>query len=410
MAETKKKQESNSSKFKKSNLLIGSKYQSSLLENKLLAAALANIQQTYVDTDGSIVSEMTPTEIKRLLGTDNDTNIYKKLDSVASQMTGRTVGMKNPENNSFSYVAIIIDSTYKDGVFRIRFNSLLKELLVTIQKNYTLLSLPVMMSFKSVYSFRLYELVRSESFFGNHAVQFSIPTGTYTVYIGLSELRLELGLVNANEDKVKKLLNGKKFPDYDKAVEIAMEKHFEKWSDFKKKVLDVAVPEINAKTDIRLEYVPRRSGLGGKTVGVEFKIQYKVEDENTLNNALSAEVEDKNTYDGEIISGVEDKNTYDAVLVAQVIDLIDEKLSSADIGNLLKAAGNDIDKIRKAYGLAKKQGNIKNLTGWLLSAIQNGYEEPVSMKKKKAGVGANFKERSYSDKYFEDIETRLLQQ
>ena len=57
---------SDEKEYVKSNLLIGSKYRSSLLENKILAIALANIDRVQMQKDGSLISALPPIEVYSL--------------------------------------------------------------------------------------------------------------------------------------------------------------------------------------------------------------------------------------------------------------------------------------------------------------------------------------------------------
>ena len=52
-------------------------------------------------------------------------------------------------------------------------------------------------------------------------------------------------------------------------------KSFDKWCDFKRRVLDVAVNEINEKSDISVKYDLMRSGRGGKIYGIDFEVTKK---------------------------------------------------------------------------------------------------------------------------------------
>jgi hypothetical protein len=151
--------------------------------------------------------------------------------------------------------------------------------------------------------------------------------GGFEFYIGLSELKLELGVVDASEKKVQEILNGKAQPDYDKAVEVATEKSYDTWRDFKKNVMDVATKEISEKTEMDISYETVRAGKGGKTVGVTFTIGYKnVEDRmEVLDEVVEKKITDDEKYD----------------LIDQVKALIKENLSTKDIISILKAANYD---------------------------------------------------------------------
>ena len=136
-------------------------------------------------------------------------------------------------------------------------------------------------------------------------------------------------------------------------------KSFDKWCDFKRRVLDVAVNEINEKSDISVKYDLMRSGRGGKIYGIDFEVTKK-----DMNVEPTVEEEVPTPDDVELDD-----------LIDKVMDIIDEKIKISQAKALLKVANYDINKIEYAYELACKQENIRNLIGWMTSAIQNGYED-----------------------------------
>ncbi len=375
--------------YKKANIIIGAKYKSTIYENKLLAAALYSLQNsTTYDQNGDIVAVMSAAQLKGIFGKGN--SIYSHLKPVAASLIGRSIGIEDDQKKEFHYMTIVTDAEYKGGVCTITFNKKLKDRLLQIQNKFTLLSLPVMMDMSSVYSFRLYELLKSETFIGNRNCQQTMDGG-FEFYIGLPELKLELGVVDASEKKVQEILNGKAKPDYDKAVEVATEKSYDTWRDFKKNVMDVATKEISEKTEMNLSYETARAGKGGKTVGITFTISYK-------------NVEDRmDIFDEVVEKKITDDEKYD--LIDQVKALIEEDLSTKDIISILEAANYDYQKVERQYENAQKAKNIGNLVGWMIDAIKNEYRQPVGKRGRIKNGFNNFPQNDYD---FEDLEAKLL--
>lgn len=350
--------------YKKSNLIIGAKYKSTIYENKLLAAALHNIQNTKFKENDDIVATMTAAQLKAIFGKGN--SIYSHLRPVAKSLIGRMIGIENDEKKAFHYMTIVTDADYEDGVCTITFNKKLRESLVQIQNKFTILSLPVMMEMKSVHSFRLFELLKSETFIGNRNCQQTMDGG-FEFSISLSELKLEIGVVDASEAKVRAILDGKEKPDYDKAIEVAKEKKYNNWKDFKKAVLDVAVNEISEKTDMNISYEPIRAGKGGKTVGVTFYITYK-----------DAKIEQT-----EVIEDIVQLLTEDEKLeiLFEIKTLLGKNFSMADAKIITEKSGYSVKKVSEAIDvMALCSSEIKNPVAWLIKAMEENYQMPKAKK------------------------------
>ncbi|MGN1023684.1 MAG: replication initiation protein, partial [Lachnospiraceae bacterium] len=145
--------------YNKSNFLIGSKYKSSLLENKIMAISLANSDrfETGASENESVYSRMNVAELRKALGA-NSGSFYQQLNQVAKEMTGKSIGMSSEDSRTFRYVAVVISAECKDGVFTIEYNHALRNMLLQLKRNYSRLNLSIMLKFTSNYSFRLYEL------------------------------------------------------------------------------------------------------------------------------------------------------------------------------------------------------------------------------------------------------------
>ena len=380
-------------KYSKSNYLISAKYSSSLLENKITAISLAKIQKKeYVeDKNGRIVCSMTANELRKLLNA-NAGSFYSQLEPVAINMTSRTLGFSDPNKNGgvFDYISVVDRARYENGIFSIFYNSDVKEYLSDFKANITVLELPTMLKFKNVYSFRLYELLSSKSYY-RKGIPKELKTQVFNIEFNLSELKLDMGVVNAELDAVRKELNNKQAPNFDRAVEKSPEKKFNTWYEFKRSVLDVAIKEINEKTDMKVTFSPLKGGRGAKVYGVEFIVDL------TGKNVDPVE---------EVFLSKEKMSEDDKIdFIIDVKSLL-KGFTTKDVRTICKEAKYDFEKIEKAYNLYKKQNNIENATGWMLSCLKFGYEDhSKNDDKNKKNSFNNFHQRTYD---YAELEKQLL--
>lgn len=377
--------------YVKSNILVGAKFKSPLLENKLMAVALSHIPDAKVDKEGSLIVEMRSTELKKRLKLTGG-SFYKRLDSTAKAMTGRTIGISDPENNYFRYVAVITQAEYSNGLLTVEFNKHMRQYLTDIKSNFTRLSLETMLMFESVYSFRLYEVLKSRAYTLKGAPKVDV----HHLEFNLSELKLELGIVNANLDKVKKILDDSPAPDFDKAVAASPEKLLKDWTDFRRYCLDVAVNEINSikETEMNVSYDPVRSGRGGKVVGIIFHVE--VRDRNKAEENVLTE--------NEIIEKTELSEDEKADFYDLIIDLIEEKIKVKDAKAIADAANYNMNVIMDKYGLSKKN-DIDNIVGWMIDAIKNDYKASPSKKSSNKTKASSKSGRKYN---YKELEEELL--
>jgi plasmid replication initiation protein len=399
--------------YQKSNFLIGAKYKSSIQENKIIAIALSKIRQKDYEIDqGSIICKFKAKDLKIALGAEDNHSIYKKLDRISKNLTNRSVGWTDPKSNKFDYIAVVTRASYENGTFRIKFNQDLQEYIDGIRGNYTTLSLVTMLQFKNVYSFRLYEILRSKAYYRKgeeRADEF------FEITFQLSELRLLMGIVNANLDSVRNiLLENPAYPDYDRAVEASPEKMYADWGDFKRHVIDVAVKEINKITDMAVEYKPKKGGKGGRVYGLIFYVQLHkdkhlnagfIQGEQTelpLDVVEAKEVPKKHkkqTTAGKIELTAEQMN-----VVLSIARTLPADLDLDGIKAIAEAGHFDPDYIHEKYELSKTQ-DVDNLVAWMVAALRNDYQSS-SVKAKKT----RSKKRMDSDMEYDidAIEARML--
>lgn len=389
--------ESQNDSFSKSNTLINSKYKASLFEQKILNIILAKLQHEsfghFFEDKESLVCEIRANELKHILN-GNGGSFYSQLKPVAASMASKTIGFINDETKAFKYVALISYAEYVDGIFRVKFNDELKQYL-SPSTQFTVLELKTILKYRSIYSLRLHELLlsrcykRKRSGVGIHT-QKEYDGKHFEIEMDLSELKLCLGVVNAESSVVQKALAGAKAPNYDRAVEKASEKSFTTWYEFRRKVLDVSIKEINDMDNgIHIEYEPMKAGKGAKVYAVRFFVDLgESQDTESIKNK-NQEITEEKEFEVQF----------------QVKSLIKEPISLKDIKAICDAADYDFNKIYQAYDVASASStNITNLVGFIIKAIKEGYKTPV--KKSKRNKFNNFDQREYD---FDDFERRILE-
>lgn len=331
-------------------------------------------------------------------------SFYDQLLKVSINMTSRQFIIQ--DENGFDIFHLTPRAKYEKnkGIFKIYWEKELEQYINMIPaKNFTLLSLQMFMRLQSVYTYRLYEYLKSKMYIPKYADHNLVAVkGFYKSIINLSELKLILGAVDASETDVQKFLITKSSassPDYERAVEAAKSKNFAKWQKFKTQALEIAINEINEKTDIYVEYETIKGGRGGKVNDIIFYIKKKVAPEPTKIEQLSEQKKDE--------------------ILDQMLNLIEEKVSIRDCKAIAAAAEYDFSVIEKHYRMAKKSGTkIENLVGYMIAAIKNKYEPPVQAKEnqsssKKKNNFKNFNQRGTNmdpeqkKRYF-DLQSQII--
>lgn len=341
---------------KKSNALVSAKYQSSLIENQIMAIALTRIESKAKSGNEALHSTLYPGELKRIIG--DPQNIYRTLKKVSNVMTGHTIFIEDG-NGNFRAHAIVTDAIYENGVFTINFNENLRPHVLGLEKSYTSYELSVLTGFKKNASFRLYELLKSHIYKGRKN-----PEGRVDVVYNLSELRFMIGLANGDDQRVRNAAAAMApHVDWD-ILYTKLEKKdrkYEVWADFQRCVLQPAQQELKEKSNIRFEYEGRRT-RGRKISEILFSI-YPNEpvDAEAINeksrliekNSLYRQLEMPRDQFPEFYEKYEHHND----------------LEKEDLDLLLFKAGNDVEKVEAAITEADRQGYIGNYMGWIISYL-----------------------------------------
>lgn len=388
----------------KSNVLITGKFRSTLQANRINYMNNLKLQMgNYIEDPETkeLVVKLYPTEITRMLKLKKGGSIYQTLDSVALQLIGTFIGVTDPENERFKYINLVTESRYENGILETRYNPHMKGLLINLSKNFTKLPKDLMMSWKSTASYRMYELMKQRAYYPH---DYKGPrNGVFQVLYDVYELRLLLGVVNSNLVEVRRILESTNPPDYKRACEQSPEKLYEDWYSFRRSIIDVAVNEINKNkdSDIELSYKPLKK-KHGEVYAVEFTVYlkkyYKKREDNLPIVPISVDTE------GEVTLKLSQTEMF--VIQLEVVNLLKNyNIGPEHVFTICEKAKYDVDRIRKIVSILEKQKKVENVVGWILTAIERDYAEPISYERKKKNDFNSFEQNDYD---FEVLEEELL--
>ncbi len=369
--------------YKKSNALILSLSTPTLVTNKLFMISTMRAEKT---ADGMITASIAGTELRKIFGKDDNYGSFYETITYACYGSGGSSDddekqkkrhngtlldyqavMEDRENHEFSAHNLVMDAEFKKGILSVTFNPKMSNYIIDMKNNYTCLNADEMMSMNSLYSYRFLEIFKQ-----NMDIQEWIQRQTdpneldrsdkpFYIQYGITTLKLMMGIIDGSSAPVVKAMRKKRGSnglDYEE-IEKFDTSSMKIFANFRRNVLEVAKKELDEKASIRFEYELVRSGRGGKTTAVDFYIY--------PNEKNIQKMRQRSQAAAETIPNMDD-------LIDEARDLIVENLPTKDLRELITAAGGDIRKVRTAYEYVKSKGDVSNLTGYMLSAIRENYQ------------------------------------
>ena len=272
----------------KDNALIDASFNLSLVEQRLMLLAIVEAREIQDLTPDTPI-EIKASSYREQYNTDSS-EAYKQLSEATKQLFNRQFSYidKYKSDDAITVSRWLNEATYinNKGTVVIYLNRNVISMISRLEANFTKYLLEQVSDFKSQYSIRLYELLIKYKDVGN--------SKKYTI----EEIRSLLG-IGINEYKVL--------------------------ADFKKRVLDLAVKEINDKTDTTIKYDQFKEG---RTIShILFKIGKKLakkkkdsKDQNTVDmftglsikqclmfgDKLSRDIAFQNHYKANVGENIED--------------------------------------------------------------------------------------------------------
>jgi plasmid replication initiation protein len=216
------------------NSLVGGKQALKLNSAKLIRAAIMQVVRDDEELKPYVIKI---SELSDLLNVPKS-NIYRDIEEIVNDILSNPVYIREDTGNRTRWIKIpwVQRCEYNSDVgVALKLNDELKPFLLNLKDHYTQYTLDSVLAMKSVYSIRIYELLQSK------IMTRLVPReGTY-LEIPLDELKECCGCEG---------------------------KSYNTFANFRMKVLDKAVKEINEKTMYSVSYDYMKSGKS--VVGIKF--------------------------------------------------------------------------------------------------------------------------------------------
>lgn len=209
------------------NEMVGGKQALNLNSAKLIRAAIMQIEAEDTELKPYIMSIP---ELSELLGVPRS-NLYRDVNEITDNIISNPIFIKNKAGKKISWVKIpwVQRCEYVSDVgIAIKLNDELKPYLLQLKGQYTQYTLDSILSMKSVYAIRIFELLLEKIKHGNKV----LPKDGCNTEMSVQYLRECCGC----EDK------------------------YVRYSQFKARVIETAVKEINEKTSYYVEYFEKKKG------------------------------------------------------------------------------------------------------------------------------------------------------
>ena len=379
----------NNKSYKKSNELINAMGKGTALSQKLFAIGMQNI---YVDDKNHVVATIYGTELRKMFKSSSG-SLYEHIEALCDkQVKGATIFdwtllMKDKKNGKIEAHSVVTDASFKNGTLTLRYNDYLTDKIINLQKDYTILSLADTLSLKSVYSLRLYEMLKSAYDYQSAVTK---SKGELVFDYNLTELKLDLGIINSggSRGEIGAELE-KSEPNYERIEQLAEKAGQTKYKEFKvfnRNVLSKAKDELNEKTSLDIDYEPIKNGR--KTAGIRFFVKKKDNVSKDVTKPLEINKED---------------------VLDELIDLMHDDFKLREIREIAETAEYDIDRVKKAYEyMTGYAGTVEVPIAFMKDCIKNEYYEHTSGPKKSSKTSFNNFENQRTEIDFDELEKQLL--
>ena len=342
----------------KSNYFImNSSYDLSLEEQKIILTLASMVQPTD--------EEFKPYNFKiadfmKLLGVDTKTK-YTEIPKITKELMKKVFEIE--EGNTIIQTAWLSGVRYErgSGMVTLKFNPDLKPYLIKLNNVFTQYKLTNILSMRSKYSIRMYEILKANEFKKQKCMD-----------ILVEELRKLL-----KADKVYPLYN-----------------------DFKRFVIERTQKELKKLSDINFEFEEIKTGR--KVTSLRFYIN--LNKSKTTKECITllpiaadevcAEIEGKYTNNEEKCS---------TELINMVKSVFKENIKEKEAEFILNIANGDINIIKEKYDIVSKMKRVDSVVATMIDAIRKDYQAPIG--KEKVDSFNDYEQRSYD---FTDLERKLL--
>lgn len=221
------------------NSLVGGKQALKLNSAKLIRAAIMQVVRDDEELKPYII---TISELAELLNVPKS-NIYRDIDDITDDILNNPVYIREEVGKKVRWIKIpwVTRCEYNSDIgVALKLNDELKPFLINLKDHYTQYTLDSILVMKSVYAIRIYELLQSE------IMTRILPRAGTDIELSVETLKECCGCES---------------------------KSYNTFSNFRNRVIDIAVKEINEKTLYTLSYDYVKKGKS--VIGLIFHINMK---------------------------------------------------------------------------------------------------------------------------------------
>lgn len=295
------------------NKLIESKYRLTLQEKRVILWLLSQIKPTDNDFTRHRISIREFCSITQV----SHHGMYTELQKVTKRLIGRVLSLRDLSKNRTLQVSwlSVADYWHNEGIVELKIAQELRPYLLELKKEFTVIKIPDIMGLSSIYAVRIFELMKQYQHLGSRE-------------INISDLRKFCSI----EDKYKL------------------------YGIFKLKVLEIAKREINAKTDIIIDYEEIKQSR--KITLVKFLIKKNP-------NYKTTEFEKAQLKKADIIQ--KELRSENAI----INQILEYGFTTPQAKRIVKLNNQDtLSNAIKAVDIQVSRGNVKNAQAMLIKAIQ----------------------------------------
>lgn len=335
---------------KKSNYFImNCSYDLSLEEQKLILTLASMVQPEDEDFKPY---KFKINDFMELLGVNTKTK-YTEIPKITKELMKKVFEIE--EDDTLIQTAWLSSATYKkgSGMVELEFSPRLKPYMIKLNGLFTQYKLANILSMKSKYSPRIYEILKCNEF-------------------------KKQGYIEIEVEELRKLL---------KADNI-----YPLYADFKRKIIMQTQKELKKISDISFDFDEIKTGR--KVTALKFFIHSnkskKISEQTVIDEVCATVTKDKKL-------GIEEN------IQAIVLMMKDNKVTPSEALQIYKSADGDIKQIGKIYEYAREK-KIDNIIGFMINMVKPGkFKEPkVNAPGSKFN---NFKGREYD---YAELKNKLL--
>lgn len=270
-------------------------------------------------------------DFMKLINVDTKTK-YTEIPKITKELMKKVFEIH--EGDILIQTAWLSSATYRkgSGMVELEFSPKLKPYMLKLNNMFTQYKLDNILTMKSKYSPRIYEILKCNEF-------------------------KRQGYVELEIEELRKLLK--------------VENIYPKYNDFKRFIIQRTQKELKKISDISFEFEEIKTGR--KITTLRFYIKSKKQ-KNIVKQEVSATLENLN-------------------YINEVKLIFDEDITSKQAKQIYNTAKGNIELIKEKYQLAKQSNNIDNLVGWIIASIREDYKKPIS--KTKVDRFNEFEQREY---------------